>query len=95
MVRDMETTHLARVARLAALFETAYPSRSAAYCMKLAARCLRDVRLSTLEELTAQRCADAIAQRPDYSAALDARRAVLRMLGAELRTVIAEGAARG
>lgn len=89
----METTNLQRVARLAALFGASYPRKSVPYCAGLASRCLRDMRLATLEELCARRCADAIAQRPEYSAELDARRAALRLLCAELLAVIADGAA--
>ena len=47
-----------------------------------------------LEETTATRCADLLAQRPDFTAELDQRRDTLRQLARELRAVIAEEAAK-
>lgn len=71
-----------------------YPSRAPAWCAKRAERVLSEIAIAVLEEQTARMCADSIAARPDYTPELDTRRGVLRQLVRELRSIIAEEAAK-
>lgn len=85
---------MTRAERIAAMMVAGYPSRAAAWGVERADRALSEIAIAVLEETTAMRCADLLAQRPDFTAEHDRRRDTLRQLARELRAVIAEEAAK-
>ena len=79
---------------LSAMLRLAYPHWSPLRCIECAAQCHRDSSRAVLEEHSANRLADIIAQRPDYAPALDARRDRLREVARMMRGLLSAEAGR-